>query len=68
MHRKKKRLKWWNRQKRRWNVNGDKPGIDEMNRRRKRLKERNNQKGNGKMGINQGYMRKTERKMVAREE
>ena len=41
MNGKRKRMKMRNRQKGRWNVNRDKPGIDEMKRRRKRLKERN---------------------------
>ena len=45
MHRKRNRLNWWNRQKGRWNVNGDKLEIDETNRKRKKLKIKNRQKG-----------------------
>ena len=41
MNRKRKGLKERNNQKGRWNVNWDKPGIDGMNRKGKRLKELN---------------------------
>ena len=45
MNQKRECLKERNIQRGRWNVNGDKPEIDETNRKRKRLKIKNRQKG-----------------------